>query len=78
MINRINALKPQVPITFIYGARSWVDHNPGIQLKELRENVHVHVIPRAGHHVYADNSDQFHEIVNQACELSEIELLVEN
>ena len=68
MINRINALKTDVPVTFVYGARSWVDHNPGLQLKSMRQNVEVHVIQGAGHHVYADNYNDFHSIVNKACE----------
>ena len=46
MIHRLPALRKDVPITFIYGARSWIDRKPGDCIKELRENsvVDVHVI----------------------------------
>ncbi|KAK8392715.1 hypothetical protein O3P69_014861 [Scylla paramamosain] len=55
-----------LPITLIYGARSWVDHDPGFQIKYMRKDtfVDVQVIQGAGHHVYADKARAFNSIVN--------------
>ena len=46
MIHRLPALRNDVPITFIYGARSWIDRKPGDCIKDLRTNsfVDVHVL----------------------------------
>ena len=55
MLHRISALRSDVPITFIYGARSWIDRQPGQIIKEMRTNSHpveIWVIQGAGHHVY--------------------------
>lgn len=45
MIHRISALRSDVPLTFIYGARSWIDRNPGELIKEMRNgsSVDLHV-----------------------------------
>ncbi|XP_055542151.1 (Lyso)-N-acylphosphatidylethanolamine lipase [Wyeomyia smithii] len=69
MINRIQDLKHNVPITFVYGEKSWLDNTAGDIVKQLRhhEYVKVHSIPNAGHHVYADDAKMFNKIVNEAC-----------
>jgi pimeloyl-ACP methyl ester carboxylesterase len=71
MINRISALKEDVPLTFIYGARSWVDQVKGQQLKDMRKDVSLFVIEGAGHHVNADNYHEFNRLVLQQCENAE-------
>lgn len=45
MLNRISGLRSDIPITFIYGARSWIDRFPGKKVKELRgeTSVEIHV-----------------------------------
>ena len=43
MIHRLPALRNDVPITFIYGARSWIDRKSGDCIKDLRENSYVDV-----------------------------------
>jgi len=70
MIHRLPALRKDVPITFIYGARSWIDRKPGDCIKELRENsvVDVHILRGAGHHVYADKCEEFNSYI---CQVSE-------
>lgn len=70
MLHRISALRSDVPLTFIYGARSWVDRHPGQIIKENRKesSVEMHVIGGAGHHVYADKKDEFHRLVLAACQ----------
>lgn len=66
MIHRMDSLRKEVPITLIYGSRSWVDRDPGFQIKYTRQEsyVDVVVIKGAGHHVYADRAEVFNELVN--------------
>lgn len=69
MIKRIDRLDPAIDLTFIYGERSWIDRQPGLQIKQLctERSVEVHVIHGAGHHVYADKLEDFNRLVNEAC-----------
>ena len=69
MIQRIADLHPDINLTFIYGARSWIDRQPALQIKCLLSDrsVDVHVIQGAGHHVYADKHDMFNDLVNATC-----------
>ncbi|KAK8789094.1 hypothetical protein V5799_021130 [Amblyomma americanum] len=69
MISRIGELHQGVPMTFIYGSRSWVDKQPGIRVQRLRpeSEVDVEIIDGAGHHIFADKPDQFNEIVMKIC-----------
>lgn len=73
MIKRIHSLPSEIPITIIYGSRSWVQNTPGETIRQARMNsyVNVEVITGAGHHVYADKSEIFNYHVVQACELSD-------
>uniref|UniRef100_A0A131YYF9 1-acylglycerol-3-phosphate O-acyltransferase ABHD5 n=1 Tax=Rhipicephalus appendiculatus TaxID=34631 RepID=A0A131YYF9_RHIAP len=69
MISRIGELHQSVPMTFIYGSRSWVDKQPGIRVQRLRpeSEVDVEIIDGAGHHIFADKPEQFNEIVSKIC-----------
>ncbi|XP_029835955.2 (Lyso)-N-acylphosphatidylethanolamine lipase isoform X1 [Ixodes scapularis] len=69
MVNRIAELHVGVPMTFIYGSKSWVDKQPGIQVQQVREEseVDVEIIEGAGHHVFADRPDQFNDMVCKLC-----------
>ena len=69
MIMRIIGLRPGMPVTFIYGAKSWIRSESGFQTKKKLPNndVAVYVIDNAGHHVYAEKADEFNEIVNTRC-----------
>lgn len=74
MVNRMDSLRSDIPITLIYGGRSWVDNSAGEKIKELRSAtsyVNLVVINGAGHHVYADRSDIFNKHVNEACSISD-------
>lgn len=66
VIKKIDKLDVEVPITFIYGAKSWITSESGREIKKLRPNsyVDVHEIAGAGHHVYADRPHQFNNVVN--------------
>jgi len=69
LLNRIENLDKNIPLTFIYGNRSWMDQKSGTIAKQLlpKNHVKVYSIQGAGHHVYADNPEKFHEIVNSIC-----------
>ena len=43
MINRIEYINQSIPITFLYGADSWIDHKPGQITKEHRNQSYVNV-----------------------------------
>ncbi|XP_018021141.2 uncharacterized protein LOC108677433 [Hyalella azteca] len=53
MVHRLDSLQQEVPITLIYGSRSWIDRDPGFHIKYSRPNsfVDVQVLQGAGHHV---------------------------
>lgn len=38
MVKRINELREDIPITLLYGSRSWVDSSAGEKIKKLRPN----------------------------------------
>ncbi|XP_064467116.1 1-acylglycerol-3-phosphate O-acyltransferase ABHD5-like isoform X2 [Ornithodoros turicata] len=69
MVNRILDLHKGVPMTFIYGSRSWIDKQPGIHVQRLREDsdVDIEILDGAGHHVYADRPDLFNDVVSGIC-----------
>ena len=72
MLKRIDSgLDPSVPISFIYGNRSWMDPLSGERVRELRPQSYVRVyrIPRAGHHVHADKPEEFNQAVNNVLKI---------
>lgn len=66
MLPRIQQVAADLPITFIYGGRSWIDMSSGLQARTLRPNsyVDVMVIEGGGHHAYAQYADAFNSYVN--------------
>lgn len=44
MLQRMDQLQPEIPITIIYGSRSSIDFNSGSTLKEMRPHSHVESI----------------------------------
>ncbi|XP_028025441.1 1-acylglycerol-3-phosphate O-acyltransferase ABHD5 isoform X2 [Bombyx mandarina] len=69
MVKRIDKLSPALPITVLYGSRSWVDNSTGHVLSEHRPHsrTYVQVINGAGHHVYLDKPELFNKYVLEAC-----------
>ncbi|KAJ8717102.1 hypothetical protein PYW08_005501 [Mythimna loreyi] len=69
MVRRVDEIDPALPITVLYGSRSWVDNSTGQVLVEHRgpANTFVQVINGAGHHVYLDKPEQFNKFVLEAC-----------
>uniref|UniRef100_A0A0N5BTX1 AB hydrolase-1 domain-containing protein n=1 Tax=Strongyloides papillosus TaxID=174720 RepID=A0A0N5BTX1_STREA len=63
MIHRFGNLDPNVPVTFIYGSKSWIDPAPAYDIQCNRTNSYTDVvtIDHAGHHVYVDNVDDFND-----------------
>ncbi|XP_062572428.1 (Lyso)-N-acylphosphatidylethanolamine lipase-like isoform X1 [Saccostrea cucullata] len=70
MIHRLPDLKKEVPVTLVYGSKSWVDSNTGYHIKYLRNEsfVEVAVVRGAGHHVYADKPNPFNKLIQRVCE----------
>ncbi|XP_068179379.1 1-acylglycerol-3-phosphate O-acyltransferase ABHD5 [Antennarius striatus] len=70
MLERMDQLQPDIPITIVYGSRSSVDSNSGSSIKKLRPNSHVEIITirGAGHYVYADQPEDFNHRVLEVCE----------
>ena len=67
MIPRLSSdLDPSMPISCIYGVQSWMDSSSGERLQEERSNsyVGIHYIKRAGHHVHAEQPEEFNRVVN--------------
>ncbi|XP_029160226.1 protein ABHD4 isoform X2 [Nylanderia fulva] len=73
IVKRMDKLSNDIPITLLYGSRSWVDNSAGETIKQNRSSsyVNVQVITGAGHHVYADKSETFNKYVLEACALSD-------
>lgn len=69
MINRVHEVRKDIPMTFIYGSRSWIDSSSGEKIQAVRDNssVSIRVVSGAGHHVYADKAEVFNKYVNEAC-----------
>jgi abhydrolase domain-containing protein 4 len=67
---RLNVCKT-IPITFIYGEKSWLDPCYGQHIKESRPDSHtaIHMIQGVGHKVMSDDEKIFNQIVNEACKI---------
>lgn len=71
LLNRLDALNPNVPMSMLYGTRSWFDNSVGEKVYAMRPNsyVDVHYIRGAGHHIHADLPEVFNEVVNDVCDM---------
>ncbi|XP_053967369.1 (Lyso)-N-acylphosphatidylethanolamine lipase isoform X1 [Anastrepha ludens] len=71
MVHRAKDVREGIPITFIYGSRSWIDSSSGEKIKAQRPDsrVDIKMVSGAGHHVYADKPDVFNRYVNEACKI---------
>jgi len=70
MLSRIAGIRKTIPVTFIFGEKSWIDSHSGYatQLMLTENKVCVHEVVNAGHHVYADNAKDFNCIVKSLCD----------
>lgn len=53
---------------------SWTSKQYGYIFKEHRDikfnsHTNVYIVPKAGHHIHADNPEEFHKIVLNACKI---------
>uniref|UniRef100_A0A0K0D9G0 AB hydrolase-1 domain-containing protein n=1 Tax=Angiostrongylus cantonensis TaxID=6313 RepID=A0A0K0D9G0_ANGCA len=64
MIKRFYGIDKNVPVTFIYGSRSWIDPASAFEIQTKRDGVDVQVILGAGHHVYADSPAAFNDVIH--------------
>lgn len=71
MGTRLVALPPEVGLTFIYGAHSFMGRKPAFAIREARSQsfVQVHVLEDCGHNLHYEKPEEFCGIVNKACEL---------
>eukprot|EP00058_Branchiostoma_floridae_P018700 XP_002604189.1 hypothetical protein BRAFLDRAFT_278176 [Branchiostoma floridae] len=69
MLPRMTRLDPNVPITFIYGADTWMDSRTGKQTAILRKGSYVDIIfiQNAGHHMYAEQYRDFNRELLRVC-----------
>ncbi|KAF7221554.1 1-acylglycerol-3-phosphate O-acyltransferase ABHD5 [Nothobranchius furzeri] len=63
MLERIDGVRADIPITFIYGSRSSIDSNSGYAVRKIRPDVEIIVIRGAGHYVFADQPEDFNQTV---------------
>ncbi|XP_018599728.1 protein ABHD4-like isoform X2 [Scleropages formosus] len=70
MLQRVHLLPPALPVTLLYGARSWMDSNTGHRVAQLRPHSYSHtvVIEGASHHIYADQPEEFNRVVREICD----------
>uniref|UniRef100_UPI00398F422E (Lyso)-N-acylphosphatidylethanolamine lipase-like n=1 Tax=Pristiophorus japonicus TaxID=55135 RepID=UPI00398F422E len=70
MLGRIHLIPKEIPITMIYGSRSWIEPSSGEKVKHLRSDSYVHTmaIEGASHHVYADRPEEFNAAIAEICD----------
>lgn len=66
-----SGVKDDIPITFMFGANTWIKNIYGPIIKESRQNSYtkVHIVPNSGHHIYTDQPEEFHKLVLEACKV---------
>ena len=62
---RMRDLDPEVPMSFIYGSRSCMDHKTGYEVYHLRPTsyVEVYMVQGAGHDIFAGNPSGLCDII---------------
>jgi len=69
MVRRVGQLDHSLPMTCIYGSRSWIDDcSQKIRNERPDSYVDTETIMGASHHVYADQPAAFSELVSAACQ----------
>ncbi|KAG5891495.1 hypothetical protein JTB14_009829 [Gonioctena quinquepunctata] len=73
IVRRLDQLRKDIPITLLYGSRSWLDHSAGEIIKEKRTTSYfkLQVVSGAGHHLYADKPETFNQMVIDACDFTD-------
>uniref|UniRef100_A0AAY5KZA2 AB hydrolase-1 domain-containing protein n=1 Tax=Esox lucius TaxID=8010 RepID=A0AAY5KZA2_ESOLU len=70
MLDRVHLLPPSLPVTLVYGGRSWMDSATGARVAEQRPNSYTRtvVIEGAAHQVNADQPEEFNKVVQSICD----------
>ncbi|XP_041031346.1 (Lyso)-N-acylphosphatidylethanolamine lipase isoform X2 [Carcharodon carcharias] len=70
MLGRIHLIPKEIPITMIYGSRSWIEPSSGEKVKCVRPESYVRTmaIEGASHHVYADKPEEFNAAIVEICD----------
>ncbi len=61
---KLHTLPDSMPVTFLYGDRTWMDPSPGYRIVDARTKrgaytSRITLIDNASHHIYIDNAPQF-------------------
>ncbi|XP_053370969.1 1-acylglycerol-3-phosphate O-acyltransferase ABHD5 [Clarias gariepinus] len=69
MVQRVEMIHPTIPISIICGSRSCIEGQSGHVISEMRPDsqTDIIVIRGAGHYVFADQSEDFNEVVLKIC-----------
>lgn len=64
-------LTENLPMTLLYGNKTWMDFSYVQIIKESRPSsyTNVMVVEGAGHHIYTDRAEEFNRIVLEACQV---------
>lgn len=65
------SLDEEIPVTFMYGANTWINNIYAKIIKEQRKNSYTNliIVEDAGHHIYTDNAPEFNRLVLDACKV---------
>ncbi|KAI6225854.1 AB hydrolase-1 domain-containing protein [Aphelenchoides besseyi] len=74
MVHRFAGISQGLPVTFVLGSKSWVNSEPIFEIQNNRTACFVKVVNGAGHHVYADQPEQFNRVINDVSEIVDKEL----
>jgi len=66
MLPRLDKLEESVRMKVLYGSNSWMTHlhNEDFLKAGVKANVDVEYIEGAGHHIYADQHQEFNQVLN--------------
>ncbi|CAL8347825.1 unnamed protein product [Merluccius merluccius] len=70
MLQRVDQLPASLPVTMLYGDRSWISSASGHQAAQIRGKAYTHVvlINDASHHVNNDQPTAFNTLVEGICD----------
>lgn len=70
MVKRMKDLSPDIPLTMIFGEKSFVDRVDEDVVREARPNSYLkYQTLNCGHEVYAECSEEFNELISEACKV---------
>lgn len=70
MLHRVDQLPSTLPVTMLYGDRSWISPSSGHEAAKIRGEAYTRVvlISNASHHVNTDQPETFNKHVEQICD----------